>query len=458
VKSLYLPTFSGLPRWFACELTDILAQVDVPSEDAAAGSARHRFFQRVTELMQAELAARYPGFPDGFASDEGRAMAVECALQGARELALAEAADEHQEVLAAIPLEQLGLHEVASEVTFALDLETGEARELGRGLERGYAAAAEALGVPLRPTEIVGTIDRLALIGDDGLYIGDYKGRSHKTAPGRDPQFLAAALAASRVYHRSWAEIEVIRCIGEQTYAQKERVDLLDLDSFEVRLQERRALREQNRAMHAEDPLGLAEAEVGDHCRYCPSLRYCPAQMAIARAALGGDSEEMQAIVKVGSAYITDESAPRLHALVKRADELLEIVKSALKDFARQTPFQLADGSGRWYGVPPDAKERELLDGRRVEAVLAEIFGAEAAKTGVKVEGTFSGIESAVKAYLSTHPDLAKRGAIKELRERAEALLQERGLLRTISGGQVKIFKPKDAAPKATERAGVAHV
>lgn len=422
-----LPTFSGLPRWFACELVDLLPRAPEAGEDAAAGSARHAFFQRITELL-ANGAGKTT-------LEELRAADGARTLEGARELALAAAPLEHQEALAAIPVDSPAFRfdQVAAEVALALDLETGAGRELGRGLARDYSSA--------RASEIVGTIDRLGLIGTDGVYVGDYKGRSHRTPPHLDPQFLAAALAAVRAYDRSWAEIEVIYTIGEDVFARKERVDVLDLDLFEQRLLERRARAVANLGRAEGDSRRIPAAEIGDHCRYCDRFRYCPAQGALARAVLTNEEPDLKAIALVGKAYIDDTSAPRLHALVKQAEKVLETVKEALADYARQAPFQLADGTGRWYGVPPDATTRELLDGRKVQEVLAELFGDQAAAAGVTVKPTLEGIEKAAKAWIAQDAARGKKGAIKENRERAEKLLQERGLLRVIQGGQVKVHK-----------------
>ncbi len=427
-------TFSALPRAFACRLSTVLPRVDQPSEDARAGTARHAFFQRITELLQAD-----PYTQGEFASDEGRALARGSALDGARELALAEAPEEFKALLEAIPVESLGLENAAAEVAVAFDLATGEARELGRGIERKYSEAAEAQGAPLRETEIVGSIDRLGFIGHDGLSVADYKGRSHSRKPAEDPQILAGALAASRIYGRTWAELEAIRIVDDRAYPARDRVDILDLDSFETRLHGLRARIEQDRAAFVAGD--VPEAEVSNHCRFCPSFRYCPAQGSIARAVLGGDSEEISAIVKVGQAYLTPEIAPRLHALVAQGEKVLEVVKDALREFARATPFQLEDGTSRWYGVPPESKEREIVDGLAAARVLAELFGADAAKAGTKIEVTLTGVEAAVKAHLAANPALSKRGAIKENRERAEELLVERGLLRTSYGGKVRIHK-----------------
>jgi RecB family exonuclease len=425
---VYGITFSALPRAFACRLSTVLPRVDHESDDAREGTVRHAFFQRVTELLQPvdDAKAGRPAYP----------------LEDARELALAEAPEEYRAGLSAIPLETLGLGDVAAEVAVAFDVATGEARELGRGIGREYAKAAEAQGHPIRETEVVGTIDRLGFIGSAGLHVGDYKGRSHTRRPSQDAQLLAGALAASRIYGRHQVELEIVRVIDGEGYSKKEHVDILEVDSFETRLAELRARITRDRAAFAAGD--VPEAEVSSHCRYCPSMRYCPAQMAIARAVLGGDSDEINAIVKVGQAYITPETAPRLHALVAQGEKVLEIVKDALREFARATPFPLGDG--RWYGVPPESKEREIVDGPAAARVLTELFGADAAKAGTKVEVTLTGVEAAVKAYLAAHPERAKRGAIKEGKECAEQLLSERGLLRISYGGKVKIHKREEVA------------
>jgi hypothetical protein len=416
---VYGITFSALPRAFACRMSTVLPRVDHESDDAREGTIRHRFFQVISEQLQA-------GKP----------------LEDARELALAEVPDDLRQGLEAIPVETLGLADTAAEVAVAFDVATGEARELGRGIGRQYAEAAEALGNPLRDTEVCGSLDRLGFIGQWGLKVADFKGRSHSRRPSQDAQLLAGALAASRIYGRHDVELEIARVIDGEVYAKTERIDILEVDSFETRLAELRTRIEQDRAAFAAGD--LPEAEVSSHCRYCPSMRYCPAQMAIARAVIGGDSDEINAIVRVGQAYITPETAPRLHALVAQGEKVLEIVKDALREFARATPFPLGDG--RWYGVPPESKEREIVDGPAAARVLTELFGADAAKAGTKVEVTLTGVEAAVKADLAAHPERAKRGAIKEGKERAEQLLSERGLLRISYGGKVKIHKREEVA------------
>jgi hypothetical protein len=190
------------------------------------------------------------------------------------------------------------------------------------------------------------------------------------------------------------------------------------------------------------EPAFLPTGEIGEHCSYCPSARYCPAQMSLVRAVLAGESEEVRTIAKVGSSALEELGAARLHAMVSQAEDRLRELKEALKNFARVTPFQLP--SGKWYGVPPDATERELSeDGRLVQQAVAEVLDEEAAKVCTKVEASFSRIESAVRAYVAKHPEIDKRGVLKELNEKIAEKLKERALLRTVVGGQVRVHVRK---------------
>lgn len=409
-------TFSALPRAFACRLSTVLPRVDQPSEDARAGTVRHRFFQVISEQLQA-----------GKDLDTARAIALE------------EAPEDQRQGLEAIPVETLGLSDTAAEVAVAFDVATGEARELGRGIERRYAEAAEAQGQPLRETELVGTLDRLGFIGASTLRVCDFKGRSHRRLPSEDAQLLAGALAASRIYGRPNVELEIARVIDGEVYATREQIDILEVDTFETRVAALRTRIEQDRAAFVAGD--VPEAEVSDHCSFCPSMRYCPAQFALARAVLGEDSDEIRAIVKVGKAYMTPQIAVQLHGQIDRAEKILEILKEARREFARASPYQLPDG--RWYGVPPESKEREILPGPAAAEVLGELFGAEAARAGTKVEVTLGGVEAAAREFLKAQPPPAdgKKPTLKSTKERAEQLLTERGLLRITYGGKVRLHK-----------------
>jgi RecB family exonuclease len=377
--------------------------VESTSIFATAGTTRHRFFQRVSEISQT-----------GKTVEEARALALE------------EAAEVDRETLAIITLDEK-MANVAPEVAMAFDAHTGKARELGRGLERDYSSATA--------TEFVGTTDRLGLVSTDTVYIGDWKGRATRRPAAQDEQLLAAALCACRIHGRSKATLEVIRVIDGEPFHSTAEVGAFELDTFEDRITELAARISRDRKAFAAGD--LPDATDGDHCTYCPSYRYCPAKMALARATIGQDSIEIAAIVKSGAALITLDNAPRLRQLVSEADKILKTVREALQDFARQTPVPLPNG--QVYGVNPDSEIREIVDGKKAAKALEELFGPDAAEAAT-VEVTFSGIERATKAHLGA--DL-KRGDLKTWNEKAEQLLKERGLLRVIRGGIVRAFTPK---------------
>jgi hypothetical protein len=198
-----------------------------------------------------------------------------------------------------------------------------------------------------------------------------------------------------------------------------------------------------NRAAFAKDPSRLPPGEVSDRCTYCDRLRYCPAAMGLARSILAGESPDVVGIVKAGTAYLDDFNAPLLWDQVQKAKKLLEVIEGGLKDYARQTPIKLADG--RIYGVPPDSTRRELLEGQKVRELIERELGKAAADAAVKVEPSLEGVERAVKKYLAGNPALSKKGAIKTMKEELEEKLQKAGLLRTVVGGSVKPYKPKEA-------------
>lgn len=423
-----LPTFSDLPRRFKCELTDVLPERKGWSPASLAGDARHAFFQKIAELLQPV--------------DTGEAGRPAYTLELARELALTEADPFARKALEAIPLdalERLDLAHVAPEVALAYDVQTGECRELGRDLGRRYDEAGR------RPTEIVGATDRLILIGQDGIGVGDYKGRSHRTPPSEDPQFLAAALVGSRVHGRRWAEIEVIREIDGELFHRRELVDQVALDRFELELQDLAARIRENVAAYVESHgLDLPPATEGDHCTYCARFAYCPAKNAIARAVIGGDHEELLRVVKEGAALITPENAGMLRRLYSEGKKRLEELGEALQTYARQTPFRLEDG--RMYGVVPDAEERELGDGDLVRQVVAEVLeDAKAAELVVKKDAAFGRIDAAIKAHLG---DRIQRGDLKTWNEKIEAKLTERGLLRVTRGGKIAAYVPAEEKAK----------
>ena len=351
-------TFSALGRAMACRLSNCLPQTDEASPYAAEGTVFHAFLERVVNLQRLpRRAVLGEGVPEADRS---------FTLQEARDRAADEAPRELREALLLIDTSTLSLSPdaIAAEAAFAYDVETGKARVLGCGLRRAYGELA--------PTEYAGTLDRLAMIEPDGAYVGDFKrwGWSIRGPVKENAQLRAGALAAVRAYERAWVDVEIIR-LGEdgEPWHSQARLEPFDLDVFAEELREHHGRAVADRAAY--DRGELPPATMGDHCRYCPSLPYCPAQMTLARAVLGGRDDELARLAS-DKLLITPEDAPRLWELLDQAQTLLDRVREAVKDYARATPFQIKDG--RMVGPVPSPK-REITDGDRAKAVIAEALG-----------------------------------------------------------------------------------
>jgi hypothetical protein len=313
-----LPTLSALPRAFRCLLSTTLPEAGEDSAAADAGTIRHHFFRRLADLVRGGMS-----------------------LRNAREVALAEAPAAARWELALIPVETIRLKDVVAELAVAIDVTTGEARVLGRALDRRYDEAGRT------PNEVAGAIDALILVGQEGVIVRDYKGRSHDRRPEDDEQLLAGALAAVRIYRRRWADLEVIRLVNGRPFPLRARVSAPDLERFGERLVTLgRAVRDARATWAAGG--ALPPARRGDHCVNCPGLSYCPAKMGLARAALGGDLFEVLRLAREGRPLIDDASAAEVEEALADVERLARRLRADLKDFARQRPIRRRDG--RVYG------------------------------------------------------------------------------------------------------------
>jgi RecB family exonuclease len=313
-----LPTFSSLLRAFRCRASAVLPGVEERTEAANDGTLRHHFLRRVSDLTRG-------GTP----------------LAQARALALAEAPADARWELALIPLDELRLKDVVAEVAVAIDIVTGEARVLGRAIERRYDEAGR------RPTEIAGSIDAVALIGQDGALVRDYKGRTHDRSPERDPQLLAGGLAVMKLHRRRWVDLEVTRLVNGRPFPVKKRVAAPDLDRFGKQLQTLGRRIQEDRAAY--DAGRLPDCTTGDHCGHCSSYRFCPAKGALARAALGAELPEILRLAQERKPYLTPDNAALVRERLIEVERVVKLVKADLAGLARQAPIQQRDG--KVYGL-----------------------------------------------------------------------------------------------------------
>jgi PD-(D/E)XK nuclease superfamily len=262
----------------------------------------------------------------------------------------------------------------AAEVAFAYDVATGRARVLGQGLRRQYGT--------LSPSEIPLTMDVVALVSDDAVYVGDYKlGYQFLEPPAQNWQFRAGGLAAARAYHRERAIVEMIRIGGNgDPYMTTDELDLFQLAEIAEELRELHADATRAAAADVEPPV-----HPGSHCAGCPSIPYCHASTSLIRAA----SRDPEAIVVGVAAELTAEHALEAYEQIEALEILVRKLRKQLDDYARFQPIALRDG--RFYG--PVENHRDKLDGDKVFEYLEERYGAEEAWKVVELTATKKALE-----------------------------------------------------------------
>lgn len=358
-------TGSAIARVMACPGSEALPHVYRTSEASEAGVARHTFLQFVR---------------DGLVK------------------ALAMVPEEHHDMCKAIDLEGLPT-DLASEVAFAWDWETGKARELGRGLERDYSDCG--------PTEIAGTIDALGV--SERLYIGDYKGPGYVSAKD-NAQLLFAAMCASKVYGIDDALLEIINIRDGQNWRGRATVDLFELAEFEAKLKQtckvvaaytapiimmkpldkEQALKD----IAASKPFQILENEnrvtrtvpvhEGEHCRYCPAYDSCPAKTLAIRNILNTDEQ----------ITVSEESAADAYRAWKQMKTIVNRLGDSLHSYAAERPFRVDEKS--MFG-PHTSNGKDKLDGDISYQIIRDQLGQEAADMAVSHTATKRGIAAAVR-------------------------------------------------------------
>lgn len=332
-------TISGLPRLELCRAAGVLPHFPgPPSHYARRGTALHRFLELVAQGVSREAAAL-------------------------------EVAEEYRREALALDLEALPHSQGTwrAEVAFAYDYETGAAREL-EVREREYPELGE--------TEVAGTADLVGLDGDTVLVLDVKTGHAYLGRPKDSLQLLGYALAAAATYKATKARVMYLFVReDEEPFLVQDELDELALAAAADRVRE-----------VCRPELGEPTPVPGDHCRYCPAFRGCPAHTRMlamlttdvkhARGALG--SSTLEAVPVIQPAHL-----PIIFERIKLVRDMLERLEAEAKDAVR------ACGE-----VPmPDGKVlaevevvTETFDPDIGAGVLAEVFGPEAAAAAVKVK------------------------------------------------------------------------
>lgn len=266
------------------------------------------------------------------------------------------------------------------EVTFAMDVYSGRARVLGTGLGRDYSGVTES--------EVCGTADVIK-VEPGHVYITDYKTGRPVARPESNWQLIMLALMASAATgrHEVTASITYINPDGSvrEVAHRWDEWDLLVLRGEMAGLV--KAIAEERELADAGRPPSGSALRPGEHCRYCPAFRSCPAQISLLDRMVAGHGEHTHSM--------TDERAHAVYETWHRMRRLVADVGSAIHAHARSRPIPLPDG--RVFGEVETSKSS--FDGLTVVDVLSRMISPEVALSATSFSVTKTGLTAAIREH-----------------------------------------------------------
>lgn len=316
-----------------------------------------------------------------------------------RPAALQRAPEHHRPMLErfnteALPAGQPGSW--AGEVAFALNIETGEARELGRNIGRAYVEHGAG------PDDLVGSIDIVGMAEDLAALIIDLKtGWTRVTKAKRNLQLLLAAVCAVKIYGAELARGAILYANEDgQPWWDTAAWDLVDLTEAEMRLTDLgRSIRQARKLYFDGDPVTgeiiKPRMVAGDHCKWCPAINTCPAQGALVRRFIA-TPVETEADFRMGLADndVAAYAYRRLTAAKASLERALAVV------YARASHAPILLGNGKVLGKRTTSKE--YLVAEKVHAVVTETYGLDAAAAAVEMKASKASIKRMARALKET--------------------------------------------------------
>lgn len=374
-------TGSAFERIRACPASAAMPQINLSSEWAETGITGH-------DALDEYVIAVAAGTP--------------------LPIALANVPDEWQGLCGA-----LGNNVIAwglrSEVAYAYNVATGEARHLGQRLGRQYK---------LETMEVACTLDLVGTDGDAVVVIDAKTGHGDVTPADRNQQLRFQALCAAKVYGKVHAKIAILRCTenGSPRWDWS-HLEVWDLDEVEGDI--RHSFAAVSKAMAQVQAGKVPNVTEGSHCKYCPAAPVCPAKTALIRQMADGTALDHPDFAKPLAPHQAGVAWRRLQAF----KQMLRPIESAIMaclDEAGSLP--LPDGKTLRKVIVPG---NESLDGDVVFAVLQEMYGRDIADAGVERRATKKAIKDALKlATTKGTTSEAERQVLDEVRKRGGA---ERG-------------------------------
>lgn len=331
---------------------------------------------------------------------------LQVASKEGREAALSVVEERWRPACEALDLELLPVG-LAHEVAFALDLRTGHARELGRGLERDYSSVDVEREIPLT-VDVLG-VDAVAR----RVFVADYKSGRSVTPARSNLQLILGALAASDVYQADEAVVEVIYLReGAPPWPDRATLDAFDLAEGLERV---RAVAERVRAAREAYARGVyPDVVVGvKQCRYCPAADNCSGQAGIARALVAGGA---------GNEWLSSSFTPEVAAHVWEKLNEWEPVYRRLREIVgamvvRGTEIRLSNGSVLRHVVT----EREAVNGDIAYPLLRAHYGQNVADEACEMKASKASIQRALAQVAKDNGVPVSKEVERFLRELREA-------------------------------------
>jgi hypothetical protein len=288
-----------------------------------------------------------------------------------------------------------------SEVAFALNLHTGEARALGVGMDRAYP--------DLGPSWIYGTADLEGRGPSDEMVIVDRKSfdPNVKRAAEND-QLHTLAVAAAHAHDVADATVAIWH---EVRPLDVHAMDAFDLDAYLGELREVAKAADTARA-RVRQGLGVI-FKTGSHCRWCDAFHDCPEQKALA---VQVSNDEVSSRIEMSIPFRDDEQAADAYELMNRLGMMHKRLKSALIARATEKPFKTR--GNMMFGAYL-AEGNDKLDGDIVYDTIREMHGQNVADAAVERKATKKRIKDALSFVAGKGQGAAtERNVLAEVKKR----------------------------------------
>ena len=317
--------------------------------------------------------------------------------------------EEHRKLCEAVDVDELPTG-AGVEVAFAVHIETGAARELGRRLRRDYSGATDE--------EIPLTADVAGILRPGVAYACEYKLGDQDLPPCAEfAQTRLEGLAAARAYGCDKAVVDLVKVIpGRRPLRDRAVFDAFDLDVIAWELR-----RDAERAQTSDE---LAE---GPWCNYCPAWAHCPAKARLL-ASMSGKPLEFADDLSVA---VTPEMAARAWELCGRIEAATARVRDRVREYAVAAGGLPLNSGKTLVQVTRPGKTR--IDAEIAREVIRDFYGPAVARAAAPPHATQDGIRQAL-CEVSDGDSLAGRvrRVMGEIRARGGATNDDRTAVKEV--------------------------